>query len=173
MTYRDKDRREADFQTHYIEGYAIAAQEAGKDGHFRAPLVSHILGNLYMGGCINGVTLPDDFHKVFSLYPWEKYALGPKTERVELRLYDAAEMPDADLLHATAEQVVESLTHGKTLVHCQAGLNRSGLISALALVKTGLAPAEAIALLREKRSPVVLCNATFESWLLGQGGESE
>jgi len=166
--YRDCDRRAADFQTHYIEGYAIAAREAGRDGHFKAPLVSHIEGNLYMGGCLDGTILPDDFHKVFSLYPWEKYTIGPKTERVELRLYDAAEMPDEATLHDVADQVVESLTHGKTLVHCQAGLNRSGLISALVLVKLGRSPADAIALLREKRHAVVLCNATFESWLLEQ-----
>lgn len=157
---------EADFTTHYIEGYAHAAIEAGHDGQFRAPLISHIEGNLYMGGCIHGVTLPDDFYKVFSLYPWEQYQLGSRTDRVEIRLYDSAEIPDESQLNDIANQVVESLAHGKTLVHCQAGLNRSGLISAIVLIKLGRTPEQAIALLREKRHAVVLCNTTFETWLL-------
>ena len=158
-----------DFLTYPIEGYARAAQEAGKDAWFETPLVSHIEGNLYMGGCIKRVKLPNDFHKVFSLYPWERYKLGPNTQRVEIRLYDSADIPPEEQLNEIADQVVESLTHGKTLVHCQAGLNRSGLISGLALIKMGRTPTDAIALLREKRHPVVLCNTAFEQWLLKQG----
>jgi hypothetical protein len=163
---------EADFTSHHIEGYARAAMEAGKDGHFRAPLVSHIWdapsgGSLHMGGCIDGVRLSDDFDLVVSLYPWEKYELGPTTERVEIKLYDAAEVPDEVELAKAAFLVATSILAGKkVLVHCQAGLNRSGLISALALMAFDFEPADSIALLRERRHPVVLCNETFEQWLL-------
>lgn len=81
-------------------------------------------------------------------------------------MYDAGEVPDAELLATIADDVNRYLVEGKTLVHCQAGLNRSNLIAALALIRGGMAPAGAISLLRERRSPVVLCNEAFESWLL-------
>lgn len=161
---------QADFETHYIEGYARAALERGMNGEFKAPLISHIDGNLYMGGCIDGVVLPDDFYRVFSLYPWEKYTLGPDTNYVELTLYDSAQMPDVTIIDGMADQIIQSLLRGKTLVHCQAGLNRSGLLCAIVLMKLGKTPVKALALLRKKRHQVVLCNETFESWILLQGG---
>jgi protein-tyrosine phosphatase len=157
----------ADWQSHHIEGYAHAAIEAGRDGYFNAPLISHIEGNLYVGGCINGVRLDEDFAHVVSLYKWERYTLGGNTRRIEVEMYDASDVPAAEQIDWIAEHVVKSLAEGKTLVHCQAGLNRSNLIAAAALVKMGRTPAEAIALLRERRSPVVLCNRAFEAWLLG------
>jgi hypothetical protein len=157
---------EADWKSHHIEGYARAAMERGQDGRFSAPLISQIDETLFVGGCINGVRLDDDFAHVVSLYKWERYTLGPNTERHEYEMYDASDVPDADLLSAIADDVNRYRAEGKTLVHCQAGLNRSNLITALALIRSGMAPADAIALLREKRSPVVLCNAAFESWLL-------
>jgi protein-tyrosine phosphatase len=66
--------------------------------------------------------------------------------------------------------VADRLRQGHTvLVHCQAGLNRSNLIAALALMRlTGCDAAAAIALLREKRSPLVLCNEAFEQYLLAR-----
>jgi protein-tyrosine phosphatase len=51
------------------------------------------------------------------------------------------------------------------LVHCQAGLNRSGVVVAYALMLNGMSAAEAIARIRERRSPAVLCNPQFERWL--------
>lgn len=159
MTY------EADFASHHIEGYARAAREAGKDGHFSVPLISHIEGNLWTGGCRNGVALPDDFAYVVSLYPWERYNLGYATGRVEVRMYDAADQAMGQV-DDIAQSVVKFVEQGKTLVHCQAGLNRSGLIAARALMLMGRTAAEAIALLREKRCDMVLCNEAFERWLL-------
>lgn len=162
----------ADWQNHHIEGYARAAMEAGDDGHFNAPLISHIEDNLYVGGCINGVRLDDDFQTVVSLYKWERYELGPDTERIEVEMYDAGEIPDVDQLHELAQIVSDALDRGgKVLVHCQAGLNRSNLVTALALIKRGRTAAEAMALLREKRSPVVLCNRAFSRWLVTQDAQ--
>jgi protein-tyrosine phosphatase len=48
-------------------------------------------------------------------------------------------------------------------------LNRSALVAGMALILDGWKPADAIALLREKRSPAVLCNPAFEQWLLSYG----
>ena len=158
----------ADWQSHHIEGYARAALERGIDATFSAPLVSHIEGNLWVGGCINGVELPTDFVHVVSLYPWERYALAPTTQLREVEMYDAGLIPDVDQLHEVADYVVACLNQGQTLIHCQAGLNRSNLVAGLALVKQGRKPEDAIALLRERRSPLVLCNQAFEDWLLSQ-----
>lgn len=158
----------ADFESHHIEGYARAAMEAGKNGRFKCPLISHIQGNLYVGGCIDGVRLGDDFKHVVSLYKWERYALGPDTERTEVEMYDAGEIPDEGQLYELAHHVNACLKDGKTLVHCQAGLNRSNLVTALSMIVAGTEPTEAIARLREKRHEVVLCNEAFETWLLAQ-----
>ena len=66
-----------------------------------------------------------------------------------------------------AAEVNELCEQGPTLVHCQAGLNRSSLIAAVALILAGVVDsgAEAAALLRERRSPACLCNQSFERWL--------
>lgn len=158
----------ADFDSHHIEGYAREAMHRGGDpgaAHFKVPLFSHIEGNLYVGGCINGVELPHDFKHVLSLYPWGNYILGPDTARLVVRMYDSSDVPDPAKLDELADYVVGALQAGKTLVHCQAGLNRSNLIAALALIKLGRTPNEAIQLLRERRTPLVLCNAAFTGYL--------
>lgn len=135
------------------------------------PLISHVEGNLWQGGCVQGANLAGFFKNVISLYPWEQYTLPEGCERTEIRMYDAGSMPDIEQLHQIAEAVVVAVSEGPTLVHCQAGLNRSGLVAGLALVKMGRTPQEAVDLLRSKRtnpdgtSPV-LCNPTFAQWLL-------
>ena len=53
----------------------------------------------------------------------------------------------------------------KVLIHCQGGLNRSGIVTALVLLKEGCGPKVAISLLRARRSPHALCNADFVRYL--------
>lgn len=55
----------------------------------------------------------------------------------------------------------------KTLVRCQAGLNRSGLVTGLALRELGYTSREAVTMMQTKRSPWVLCNEHYEAHLLG------
>lgn len=126
-------------------------------------------GELWQGGCIGRIKLPEDFDFVLSLYPWEKYALGEATDRLEVTMYDSLDQAteQADEL---ADLVVGKLNAGdKVLVHCQAGLNRSGLITALVLIKLGYEPEEAIDLLRTQRTTEVLCNASFEAYIRSLG----
>ena len=53
----------------------------------------------------------------------------------------------------------------RVLIRCQAGLNRSGLVTALVLIKEGHDPAMAIELLRTKRDRDALCNLDFATWI--------
>lgn len=157
---------DADWRSHHIEGYAVAAMEQGKDGHFSAPLISHIKDNLWVGGCIQGVQLDEDFKYVVSLYPWEKYLIYSGTERFEFKLFDSSDAVPDETIKNIIDIAAACVEDGKTLIHCQAGLNRSNMIAAGVLIKQGMEPADAIALLREKRSPMVLCNKTFEDYIL-------
>ena len=52
------------------------------------------------------------------------------------------------------------------LIRCQAGLNRSGLVTALVLIMAGWAPEDAIRRIRVRRSVNALCNRHFTTWLL-------
>lgn len=134
---------------------------------FDVPYISEILPGFYQGGCEQGLILPRSIEHVISLYQWERYIRhdGVKTFR-EVKMYDSNDGPDYDNVVELATLVNECRKQGSTLVHCQAGLNRSGLIAGLALVLEGMSPEQAIKTLRESRSPAVLCNQTFESWLL-------
>ena len=53
----------------------------------------------------------------------------------------------------------------RVLIRCQAGMNRSGLIMALVLIREGYTAEDAINLIREKRSKHALFNGRFEKWL--------
>jgi hypothetical protein len=154
----------ADFESHHIEGFARAAIEQGQSGEFKVPLISQITDDLWTGGWLPDVKLPDDFLFVVSMYPWGKYELGLSTARIEVAMQDSDEVPDRAQLFTLGRIVNAFRGAGKTLVHCQAGLNRSALVAGVALILDGHSPDEAIALLRS-RSEVVLCNAAFERCL--------
>jgi protein-tyrosine phosphatase len=129
------------------------------------PLYSHIDGNLWMGG--KPVISPHErFQTVLSLDGWTNYECHPHQRLIVVPMFDREEMPmpDGELLQL-ADEVNRWCNEGPTLVHCTAGLNRSGLVVALALMKRGLSADAAIAHLRRKRSSEVLHNKTFERWL--------
>lgn len=153
----------ADFESHHIEGFARMGNKP-----FAVPLFSHIVDNLWTGGCPVG-TVPEEFQFVVCLYPWEPYKTHEHTTHLIVRLYDSHDIPDEKHLKAIADYVNAVSRIGKTLVHCQAGLNRSALIAGLALIRSGMHPDDAIRLLREKRCDAVLCNEHFERWLRTQG----
>lgn len=160
---KNANELQADFQNHYIEGFT------NHGGHrIQCPLISQIEGNLWQGGCIHGVSLGNEFQHVISLYPWERYKTPNMLDSfLEVKLYDSHDMPSKAHIEQIADWINLCVDKGPTLVHCQAGLNRSSLVAAVALLRRypERSPDEVITLLRDKRSPVVLCNTTFESWV--------
>jgi hypothetical protein len=153
-----------DFTSHHIEGIA-------REGNtpFNVPLITEIDHNFWQGGCINGVSLAGKFKHIVSLYPWEQFNPGGELDSfTAVRLYDSGDVPNSDQLYALATWVNVCRELGPTLLHCQAGLNRSGLVAGLALVLHGMSPKDAIAKLCASRCPAVLCNKAFENWLLKQ-----
>jgi protein-tyrosine phosphatase len=133
---------------------------------FDTAYASEITSNLWTGGCRNGLELPSVITDVVSLYPWERYVVRHKLRSfLEVRMYDSAAQPDRAEVDSIADWINERRRDGVVLVHCQAGLNRSGLVAATALVRDGMTPDVAIELLRSKRCGAVLCNPTFHEFV--------
>lgn len=154
---------------HRITGYVPHAAARGIDPNLDVPLISHVDGGLWQGGCSDyaRVDLPEGFDYVLSLYKWgTQYGLPEGCERDIVTMYDSLDQ-GFEQVEELAEGLAERLRQGQTvLVHCQAGLNRSGLLAAATLKKLGRTGQEAIDLLRESRSPLVLCNEAFEQHIL-------
>lgn len=138
------------------------------DTPFDVPFISPIEPMLFQGGCKNGLVLPTEVRHLVSLYPWERYTIMRQNMSSELyvEMYDDLAGPGLEQIIALGNWVNVCRESGVTLVHCQAGLNRSALICASALMLgDGLSADEAVSLLRERRSPAVLCNRKFVSFL--------
>ena len=99
-------------------------------------------------------------------YPW-----GEPFGRVVFSLpmldaLDASLMPGREQLERFVDAVHAYAAEEPTYWHCHAGLNRSGITVALYLHRhRGMRISEAIESLRTTRSPMVLCNSTFEGSL--------
>ena len=145
---------------------------------------SEILPGLFQGGThddgwvntraplLNG----DDtsgFDAVLTLFAWAQ----PFGWGVEELRYGFA---DAHPRHADMSRVVEAARWAyqrwssgqQVLIRCQAGLNRSGLLTALVLMLAGWEAEEAIRLIRAKRSTVALFNDDFVDWLIDDAAEA-
>ena len=132
---------------------------------FDVPLISEIAPNLWQGGCEDGLILPDFIRHLVSLYPWESYTVRHELDSALLvRMYDSDDQT-FEQIEELARWVNLCRTTGPVLVHCQAGLNRSSLIAARALMLEGMSADDAVRTVREKRSPVCLCNRAFEDYL--------
>ncbi len=128
---------------------------------FDEPFITQIDGNLWQGGCEEGLILPAFIEHLYSLYIWEAYDVKHKLKTFEaIKMYDSTSEEMNEVIDI-ARRVQASVADGPTLVHCQAGLNRSSLIAGTVLWLNGMPSAEIPAFLRSKRGPAVLCNPAF------------
>lgn len=147
-----------------IKGIAVAT-----DTPFEMPWLTHLKGQLWIGGVIGGDRLPDRFTYVVSMHndPYERWEISPRQRRMQYTLGDHGDEQDFDdVIPAVLAveyflQLVEP--NEDVLVHCQMGLNRSALIAGIVLRRQGMDGAAAVDLLRATRSPAVLENAKFEA----------
>ena len=144
-------------------------------------LYSMIAPNLFQGGTddldvihlaqTNNRSRTDlPFDAIVTMYAWAR----PADWKVQEFRYG---VPDASITDIDLDRLRQAVDFGydrwkqgdRVLVRCQAGLNRSGLVLALILIKDGLKPAEAIARIRDNRGEDALFNREFNNWLLQEG----
>ena len=144
-------------------------------------LYSMIAPNLFQGGTddldvihlaqTNNRARTDlPFDAIVTMYAWAR----PADWKVQEFRYG---VPDASITDIDLDRLRQAVDFGydrwkqgdRVLVRCQAGLNRSGLVLALILIKDGLKPAEAIARIRDNRGEDALFNRDFHNWLLTEG----
>ena len=110
------------------------------------------------------------FDAIVTMYAWAR----PADWKVQEFRYG---VPDASISDIDLDRLRQAVEFGydrwkqgdRVLVRCQAGLNRSGLVLALILIKDGLKPAEAIARIRDNRGEDALFNRDFYNWLMVEG----
>jgi protein-tyrosine phosphatase len=134
--------------------------ELGPWGRF-----TEIEPGLWMGACPVDEA-PGFADAILDVYARHEYDRGSRPYRAE-PLLDWAALPDPELLESLARWVDEQRGAGRTvLIHCEAGHNRSGLLTALYLIRhRGYDPESAIALVQEKRGPNALWNGSFLRYL--------
>lgn len=106
------------------------------------------------------------FDTVITLYAWAQ-PVDWFVKELRYGFWDSDEhpFPIERVLEVAQDAYIEWQSGRKVLIRCQAGWNRSGLITALVLMMAGYPADEAISLIREKRSKYALCNRSFEAWL--------
>jgi len=144
-------------------------------------LFSMIAPNLFQGGTddLDVIHLPQTnnhprtdlpFDAIVTMYAWAR----PADWNVQEFRYG---VPDASINDINLDRLRQAVEFGydrwklgdRVLIRCQAGLNRSGLVTALILIKDGCTAEKAISLIRESRGEDALFNTNFTNWLLAEG----
>lgn len=147
--------------------------------------VSEILPGLYQGGTLRDHVVdreqllqkfteaPRPYDSVVTLYAWA----APVGFGVEERRFG---FPDGELIAEYVERIEalaewahgEWVTGRRVLIRCAGGMNRSGLVTALVLLRAGYTPADAVALIKSRRSPEALTNRSFVEYLHARASAS-
>ena len=148
--------------------------------HEPASLYSEIAPNLFMGGTDDAdvihypastnprIDMP--FDAIVTMYAWAQ----PADWQVQEFRYG---VPDATISHIDLGRLKQAVEFGYNrwlagdcvLIRCQAGLNRSGLVTALILMSTGLDAESAISEIRKNRAETALYNEEYVAWLMVEG----
>jgi len=136
---------------------------------------AEVLPGLFIGGSLMNASADlAQFDLVVSLSRSGNYGCPVPREVAEVHMFfgDGTTVPPDARIEPVLEIVTECLARNeRVLIRCQAGLNRSGLMTALTMVALGWDPEEAVAHLREVRSPDVLFNPMFLARVLGEDFE--
>lgn len=109
----------------------------------------------------------EDFDLVVTMYS-SAQPVPSWVKEIRFGIYDG-DMSDFDIedLRDLVYVAHSNWKRGKrVLVRCQAGLNRSGIVTALVLIRDGLSAEEAIELVKQNRGSAALTNEHFNQWLL-------
>ena len=146
-------------------------------------LYSEIAPNLFMGGTAdedvihqaapyNKVRTDLPFDAIITMYAWANPA-DWKVQEFRYGIYDSdISQIDLDRLKQAVEFGYNRWLSGdRVLVRCQAGLNRSGLVTALIMMSTGLDAETAIEQIRKNRAEIALFNTHYVEWLMSEGAQ--
>lgn len=148
------------------------------------PLYTEILPGLFMGGTANndtiftpaGVRVPREdmpFKSVVTMF----YAARPVDWGIHEMRYHII---DGSLNNVDLERLGDVVSwaykqwkrgDGAILIRCQAGVNRSGLVTSLVLMKEGYSATKAISLIQNKRFNHCMQNGEYIKWLEENGEE--
>ena len=167
--------------------HSVSTLEYGGEMEYEdeIPLHSQILETLWQGGTDDEMTTyrgnkrlptlndPKPFDVVVSLCAYT-LPVGWLVKEMRYAFPDSEIDPKmyADIEHVADWTYTEWKAGKRVLIRCQAGMNRSSLITCLVLMRDGWSAADAIGLIREKRSEYVLSNQQFleyvENWVRPQ-----
>lgn len=146
-------------------------------------LYSEIAPNLFMGGtadedvihqavAYNKARTDLPFDAIITMYAWANPA-DWKVQEFRYGIYDSdISQIDLDRLKQAVEFGYNRWLSGdRVLVRCQAGLNRSGLVTALIMMSTGLDAETAIEQIRKNRAEIALFNTHYVEWLMSEGAQ--
>lgn len=131
------------------------------------------VSNLFIGGHdsqTGDCRVTDQFDVVVSLYTRDDFGPDEGIEHHTHAMIDGSlDDEDHQRIHELADITAAAVRDGKkVLVRCQAGMNRSGLVTGLAMMKMGWTFDEALAKMRDVRGPYVLFNDDFRDFLKTQ-----
>ena len=158
----------------------LSAPRWHSDDQYPTAPFAQILPGLYMGGTADDETVnhamplpeliePHLFDAVVTLYSWAQ-PMGWGVEEMRYGFADASvEHFNTERLLRVSKWAFDRWNAGeRVLIRCQAGLNRSGLVTALTMMHAGYEPADAIRQIRQQRSQMALFNHHFVAWLIEQ-----
>ena len=133
---------------------------------------AEVAPGLYQGDFPDGDVDWSPFDDVISM---SSAAPSPRLRPDGLWLHvpiDDGPLEEPEVVRETARTVAERVRAGRrVLVHCWAGLNRSGVVAARALMFMGVPAADAIAAVRAARGEDALFNGAFVAWLHDEDAE--
>jgi hypothetical protein len=144
-------------------------------------LYNQIQPGLFMGGTLDADVCQGEagknplrnhlpFDAIATVYSWAKPAYW-NIQEFRYGFYDAS----IDLIDKVRLGEIVTWAHkhwkagDRVLVRCQAGLNRSGLVTALVFMYEGATASEAIECIRRYRGNDALFNREYVTWLLAYG----